>query len=174
MTHRPDFDNFVQLARQAPLVPVFRQLVSDTLTPVSAFCQIRTGGCSFLFESVERGENVGRYSFVGFEPRRSLKFDRRRIRGQSAKHRLDLKLPSNERPSRIELWLSCEPVVLQRPLQIPNTSGREPRYPTEPHCDCRRLLHPLKQILCVKGQHAPPDLFVTAGLRPCRFARPGS
>lgn len=68
MTHRPGFDNFTELAQQAPLVPVFRQLVSDTLTPVSAFCQIRTGGCSFLFESVVGGEKVGRYSFLGADP----------------------------------------------------------------------------------------------------------
>jgi anthranilate synthase component 1 len=68
MSHRPDFDNVTQLARQAPLVPVYRQLVSDTLTPVSAFCRIRSGACSFLFESVVGGEKVGRFSFLGTDP----------------------------------------------------------------------------------------------------------
>ncbi|MGH7130138.1 MAG: anthranilate synthase component I family protein, partial [Planctomycetaceae bacterium] len=49
-------------------VPVYRQLVSDTLTPVSAYCKVRWGACSFLFESVVGGEKIGRYSFLGSDP----------------------------------------------------------------------------------------------------------
>jgi anthranilate synthase component 1 len=66
--HRPDIETFEALARRAPLVPVFRQLVSDTLTPVSAFCRLRTSAWSFLFESVVGGERIGRYSFLGSNP----------------------------------------------------------------------------------------------------------
>ena len=68
MSHQPDFETFSQLAGQAELVPVYRQLVSDTLTPVGAFNRIDAGRCAFLFESVIGGERVGRYSFVGAEP----------------------------------------------------------------------------------------------------------
>jgi anthranilate synthase component 1 len=68
MRHYPSFDEFVCLARHANLVPVYRQLVGDTLTPVSAFCKIQEGDWSFLFESVVGGERVGRYSFVGSGP----------------------------------------------------------------------------------------------------------
>ncbi|HKR62979.1 MAG TPA: anthranilate synthase component I [Thermoanaerobaculia bacterium] len=58
------------------VIPVVRELSADTLTPVVAFHALtRDGEEAFLFESVERGENLGRYSFVGFEPRRSLRFD---------------------------------------------------------------------------------------------------
>ena len=58
------------------VVPVVRELSADTLTPVVAFAALAGAGEeAFLFESVERGENVGRYSFVGFEPRRSLSID---------------------------------------------------------------------------------------------------
>lgn len=58
------------------VIPVVRELSADTLTPVVAFHALtREGEEAFLFESVERGENLGRYSFVGFEPRRSLRFD---------------------------------------------------------------------------------------------------
>ena len=51
------------------LVPVFRRLTADALTPVAAYQKLRRGGRGFLFESVVGGEKVGRYSFVGFEPR---------------------------------------------------------------------------------------------------------
>ena len=50
------------------LVPVYRRLVSDTLTPVSAYCRLEEGANSFLFESVVGGERIGRYSFLGAGP----------------------------------------------------------------------------------------------------------
>src|SRR5581483_1082766 len=68
MRHRPSFDEFAALARGADLVPVYRQLVGDTLTPVSAFCKIQEEGAAFLFESVVGGERLGRYSFLGSGP----------------------------------------------------------------------------------------------------------
>jgi anthranilate synthase component 1 len=68
MRYCPDFEQFAELARQASLVPVYRQLVGDTLTPVSAFCKIQEGEWAFLFESVVGGERLGRYSFVGAGP----------------------------------------------------------------------------------------------------------
>src|SRR3954454_20941556 len=59
------------------VIPVVRELSSDALTPLAAFAALSPNGTeAFLFESVERGENVGRYSFVGFDPRRTLRFDR--------------------------------------------------------------------------------------------------
>jgi anthranilate synthase component 1 len=66
--HRPHFDAFAELARDADLVPVYRRLVSDSLTPVSAFHKIDAGRCACLFESVIGGEKVGRYSFLATEP----------------------------------------------------------------------------------------------------------
>src|SRR5690349_7574117 len=58
------------------VIPVVRTLSADTLTPLVAFAALTDPATeAFLFESVERGENIGRYSFVGFEPRRSLRFD---------------------------------------------------------------------------------------------------
>ena len=58
------------------VIPVVRELSADTLTPLVAFSALAAAGEeAFLFESVERGENLGRYSFVGFEPRRSLAID---------------------------------------------------------------------------------------------------
>ena len=66
--YTPDFATFRQLAEGMNFVPVFRQLISDTLTPVSAYCRLRDEEHSFLFESVVGGERVGRYSFLGAGP----------------------------------------------------------------------------------------------------------
>ncbi len=68
MPHLPDFETFQRLAREHSLVPVYRRLLSDALTPVSAFRQIDTGGSACLFESVIGGEKVGRYSFLAVDP----------------------------------------------------------------------------------------------------------
>jgi anthranilate synthase component I len=68
MRYRPSFEEFAALARRASLVPVYRQLIGDTLTPVSAFCKIQEGDWAFLFESVVGGERLGRYSFLGSGP----------------------------------------------------------------------------------------------------------
>ncbi len=66
-----------ELRTDYDVVPVMRELSADTITPVAAFAALSTNGTeAFLFESVERGENVGRYSFVGFDPRRNLSFER--------------------------------------------------------------------------------------------------
>jgi anthranilate synthase component 1 len=64
----PDLETFASLASTYNMVPVYRQLTSDSLTPVSAFSRIDDGGWSFLFESVVGGEKVGRYSFLGVQP----------------------------------------------------------------------------------------------------------
>jgi anthranilate synthase component I len=74
----PSYDEFAALAAQHTLVPVYRQLLGDALTPVSAFCKIAEGDDAFLFESVVGGERHGRYSFVGSNPfLRFRAFDRR-------------------------------------------------------------------------------------------------
>lgn len=68
MAHFPSFSQFCDLAAGHNVVPVYRQLVSDTLTPVSAYCRLPQGEDSFLFESVVGGEQIGRYSFLGSGP----------------------------------------------------------------------------------------------------------
>jgi anthranilate synthase component 1 len=73
--HHPSFDTFRQLAQGAACVPVYRQVMADALTPVSAFARLERPGPSFLFESVVGGEKVGRFSFLGTEP--FLRFEAR-------------------------------------------------------------------------------------------------
>jgi anthranilate synthase component 1 len=65
----PSLDEFKKLSRGGNLIPVYREIMGDADTPVSAFRKIDRGGHAFLLESVEGGEKWGRYSFVGTEPR---------------------------------------------------------------------------------------------------------
>ncbi len=68
MRHYPDFESFHKLAQGARWVPVYRRLLGDALTPVSAFHKIDAGSSACLFESVIGGEKVGRYSFLAADP----------------------------------------------------------------------------------------------------------
>jgi anthranilate synthase component 1 len=69
--------NLEELRHRYDVIPVVRELSADAITPLAAFTALSPPGAeAFLFESVERGENLGRYSFVGFDPRRNLRFDR--------------------------------------------------------------------------------------------------
>jgi anthranilate synthase component I len=67
--YQPTKDEFLKLAAQGNLIPVTRRILADVETPVSAYRKLRGNGESFLFESVEGGEHLGRYSFVGCNPR---------------------------------------------------------------------------------------------------------
>ena len=63
------FEAFVALAQHGTFVPVWREIMADLLTPVSAFLKIAEhSDYAFLLESVEGGEHVGRYSFLGKDP----------------------------------------------------------------------------------------------------------
>ena len=65
---RPSLEEFRQKAKQGNLIPVYREILADMETPVSAFRKIDDGRYSFLLESVEGGEKWARYSFLGSKP----------------------------------------------------------------------------------------------------------
>ncbi len=66
----PDRETICRLFQQGDLVPVYRTLLADLETPVSVYLKLaQAGAASFLLESVEGGEQVGRYSFLGVNPR---------------------------------------------------------------------------------------------------------
>ena len=77
--YSPTLEEFIPLAAQGNLIPVTRRLLADFETPLSAYRKIRGQGESFLFESVEGGEHLGRYSFVGCNPRAIIRQDGPRI-----------------------------------------------------------------------------------------------
>jgi anthranilate synthase component 1 len=64
----PTLEAFRHLAKRGNLVPLIVDLVADVETPVSAFAKIDNGDPCFLFESAERNEELGRFSFIGFDP----------------------------------------------------------------------------------------------------------
>ena len=66
---RPSYNEFARLAGQATLVPVAKSIAADLLTPVSAFLAVAEGEPdAFLLESVDGGEKIGRYTFLGVRP----------------------------------------------------------------------------------------------------------
>src|SRR5579872_4258124 len=66
---RPDYREFSRLARDFTLVPVVKSVTADLLTPVSAFLAVAANEPdAFLLESIERGEHIGRYTFLGARP----------------------------------------------------------------------------------------------------------
>src|SRR5437588_8218617 len=71
--YSPSLEEFLRLPTLGNLIPVTRTLLADIETPLSAYRKIRGQGESFLFESVEGGEHLGRYSFVGCNPRAVIK-----------------------------------------------------------------------------------------------------
>lgn len=73
MTCSPTREEFLKLTAQGNCIPITCTLLADFETPLSAYAKLRGGGESFLFESVEGGERLGRYSFVGCGPRAVIK-----------------------------------------------------------------------------------------------------
>lgn len=71
----PSRDRVFELFKQGDFVPVYRTLLADLETPVSVYLKLaKLGAASCLLESVEGGEQVGRYSFIGVNPRAVLRF----------------------------------------------------------------------------------------------------
>jgi anthranilate synthase component 1 len=64
----PSRDEFRALAQRGNLIPLIVDLVADVETPVSAFAKIDNGQPCFLFESAEKNDESGRFSFIGFDP----------------------------------------------------------------------------------------------------------
>ncbi len=72
--YRPDFETFLKLAKPGCLIPVEKEILADTETPVGAYLKVCKGKeHSFLLESAEGGEKWGRYSFIGFGTQKSFK-----------------------------------------------------------------------------------------------------
>jgi anthranilate synthase component I len=69
----PGLDEVRELAREHNLVPLRHTFIADCETPVSAYLKLRGGGPSFLLESAEQGQRVGRWSFLGFRPRATIR-----------------------------------------------------------------------------------------------------
>jgi anthranilate synthase component 1 len=72
---RPSLEEVRALAREHSVVPLRHTFIADTETPVSAYLKLRGAGPSFLLESAEGGQRVGRWSFLGVHPRAVMRLD---------------------------------------------------------------------------------------------------
>jgi anthranilate synthase component 1 len=72
----PSLEEVRELARDHTLVPLRHTFIADCETPVSAYLKLRGDGPSFLLESAEQGQQVGRWSFLGFRPRAVIRLAR--------------------------------------------------------------------------------------------------
>jgi anthranilate synthase component 1 len=75
----PGLDEVRELARAHTVVPLRHTFIADTETPVSAYLKLRGAGPSFLLESAERGQRLGRWSFLGVHPRAVIRLDEGRL-----------------------------------------------------------------------------------------------
>ena len=69
----PTLDEIKKHQTEGNIIPVYCEIMADLETPVSAFLKLRNGGYSFLLESVEGGERLARYSFIGVDPYRTYR-----------------------------------------------------------------------------------------------------
>ncbi len=79
LSYYPNLETFKELSDKGNIIPVYRDILADTDTPVSALMKIAKGGNVFLFESVEGGEKWGRYSLLGTAPRMVVRSRGRKV-----------------------------------------------------------------------------------------------
>ena len=110
----PDFATFSRLAAEGNVIPVSTELTADFETPVSAYAKLRETGPAFLFESVEGGENLFRYTFLGCRPRKTFAAYHDRIVWTEGDHVTEA--PAHPEP----LALLEEEMRRYQPVDLPN------------------------------------------------------
>ncbi|MCI0684317.1 MAG: anthranilate synthase component I [Gemmataceae bacterium] len=106
MRYFPSLPEYLELAKVYSVVPIYRQLLGDTLTPVTAFHKIQGGAWTFLFESVVGGERLGRYSFLGADPFLVFQAWERRVRIDDLRAGQTHELEHADPLRLLEEWLS--------------------------------------------------------------------
>ncbi|HXI15793.1 MAG TPA: anthranilate synthase component I [Chloroflexota bacterium] len=85
----PTLEQARDLARRGNLIPVYREVLADMETPVSVYRKLARGPYSFLLESVEGGERLARYSFIGTEPRLTVRLHEHLAQTRTASGEVD-------------------------------------------------------------------------------------
>lgn len=106
------FDNFCRLASQGNLLPLYREILADFETPVSAFSKINHGPHAFLFESIEGGESWARYSFLGSHPSVVLWEENGEVVTQKGRKHYRVALQQNPLDHVREMMAEYHPVVV--------------------------------------------------------------
>ncbi len=104
------FEEFLGLADQGNLVPIYREILADFDTPVSAFSKINSGAHAFLFESIEGGESWARYSFLGSHPSVIIWEHEGQVITQQGRKRTRIALKSNPLDHIREAMARYQPV----------------------------------------------------------------
>jgi len=119
----PDRETFDRLAAAWPLVPVWAEVLSDVGTPVGLFPAIAGDGPGVLFESVERSERWGRYSFVAGDPAAVLIADEEGVHLRDVARELPTGEPSRRLTSREALRTVINGLRAPRPQGLPPITG---------------------------------------------------
>jgi len=111
--YTPDFKEFCALAKQGNLIPVYREVLADFETPVSALAKIDRGACAYLLESVEGGEKWARYSFLGSGSPTLIHGNDREVIVSSGRRRQRI-------PVKTDLLACLRDIMAEyRPVQVP-------------------------------------------------------
>jgi anthranilate synthase component 1 len=114
---RPRAQEFATLSKEGQTVPIYREILADTATPVSAYMKLRAqSDYTFLFESVEGGERTGRYSFLGIRPTQIF-----RSRGQN--------VTIEDRVAGGSRSFEADPKQALREFMSPYTASPQPGLP---------------------------------------------
>src|SRR6267143_5950476 len=116
----PSLKEFVELAKQGNVIPVFAEFVGDCETPVSAFKKFSCRPYSFLFESTEKNDVSGRFSFVGFDPRIIIQSHGREMR--VARHGIEERFSTATEPLDEVRKLMASRQFISRP-ELPRFAG---------------------------------------------------
>ncbi len=119
----PDLETFRERCRQGNLVPVWREILADMETPVSAFKKISESENAFLLESVEQGEHLGRYSFLGCDPEVVFKCKGKEVKILYRGNEEDFHSSSDPLESLKEFMTRYKPVVDPDLPRMPMTGG---------------------------------------------------
>ncbi|MCD5397918.1 anthranilate synthase component I [candidate division NPL-UPA2 bacterium] len=114
MDFYPDRKEFRRLAKKGNLIPVYREILADMETPVSAFRKIADEGYSYLLESVEGGEKLGRYSFLGSAPELIFESKGRKVEIRQGRKKKTLAIEGDDPLQALkEVMSRYRPVILK-------------------------------------------------------------
>jgi len=118
--YKPSFNKFKELSKKGNLIPVYREILADEETPVTALLKIRKRPYAFLLESVEGGEKWGRYTFLGADPLAVVRVKPEEVQVRSNGHLMQL--PHGGDPLAVlkELLARYRPVTVSG---LPRFSG---------------------------------------------------
>jgi|YelNatPaOPRAMG01_1025707.scaffolds.fasta_scaffold07181_5 anthranilate synthase component 1 len=111
----PSREDFIRKSSEGNLIPVYKEILADRLTPVSAYEKIAWGAGSFLLESVEGGERIARYSFIGGNPFLVLKSKGRQVTITEGTRNRVVSLSEGEDPLTVLKKMICEYRYVQDP-----------------------------------------------------------